>query len=256
MEEELSWSDSELVSSIIESAKKYGDIRHRNIAIQPIPFMDVHNFYARAFGGIFVFRDLPSGTPLLVFLDKEVWQQDGGQDANAFHVSDPAVFSRLEQEGVLTIGTEWYKQNPEELQWKWEYLVMDGICLKDDGLDYDSLSSACKKKHIRENEGDFPETLYELEHFMGQLRKDLAPRREELSPELARILMRPKEGLPPLLTEVLSILVYHTVPLDPYGLYEYDKNEFAKRYNTWTASKQRYVKNLITKSYSPKYKEA
>jgi hypothetical protein len=51
--------DEKIHEELLESAKKYGDLRNRVLSLKPLTYK-TQSFYTRAFGGVFVLRDFIS----------------------------------------------------------------------------------------------------------------------------------------------------------------------------------------------------
>lgn len=64
--------DREVHQKVLNSAKKYGDLRNRKLRLDPIT-LKVGSFYTRAFGGVFVLRDFIK--PILIFEDEKVFKK-------------------------------------------------------------------------------------------------------------------------------------------------------------------------------------
>ena len=60
--------DENIHKQLLASAKKYGDLRERNLILEEIKYT-TDSFYTKAFGGIFVLKDFVK--PILIFQEKE-----------------------------------------------------------------------------------------------------------------------------------------------------------------------------------------
>ena len=87
--------DRSIHNKILESAKKYGDLRHRKLQLEPIT-LDIGSFYTKAFGGIFVLRDFVND--IIIFEEMEVFQRaikNTVHDVSLFHTSHNELTSTL-----------------------------------------------------------------------------------------------------------------------------------------------------------------
>ena len=64
--------DENIHQQLLTSAKKYGDLRQRNINFDAIIYTS-DSFYTKAFGGIFVLRNFIK--PILVFQNDEAYKE-------------------------------------------------------------------------------------------------------------------------------------------------------------------------------------
>ncbi|MCK0131511.1 hypothetical protein MWU59_08345 [Flavobacteriaceae bacterium F08102] len=87
--------DEELHGKILDSARTHGDLRERNIGLEPLVFQ-CNTFYTKAFKGIFVLRDFI--LPILVFEDMEVYKlaiKDTEHDVLMYHIDQPELMEKL-----------------------------------------------------------------------------------------------------------------------------------------------------------------
>lgn len=93
--------DESMHEQLLESAKSYGDLRHRNFIMSAIAF-DVDSFYSKAFGGVYVLREFI--TPIVIFRDKENYNEaikDVVHDILIYHVGQPELVTKLRDHMIL-----------------------------------------------------------------------------------------------------------------------------------------------------------
>ncbi|MBL4663402.1 MAG: hypothetical protein JKY22_07585, partial [Flavobacteriaceae bacterium] len=87
--------DRGLHKKLLESAKKYGDLRQRKLNLEPIS-LTIKSFYTKAFGGVFVLRDFVND--IIVFETMEVFEKaikDTVHNVTLFHISHNELTSTL-----------------------------------------------------------------------------------------------------------------------------------------------------------------
>ncbi len=58
-EDEDAWADAILREQIINSSRKFGDLRFRKVEIPPYPYNRISSFYSSTFGGIYILKNTP-----------------------------------------------------------------------------------------------------------------------------------------------------------------------------------------------------
>ncbi|MCI0560830.1 MAG: hypothetical protein MN733_20290 [Nitrososphaera sp.] len=245
------WADENFRRQVEESGKRFGDFRHRDVVIQTIPFMNTRDFYARAFGGVYVLRETRSGEHLLVLEDEGIYETFGRGSKDMLSLKDPSLFDRLFAEGLIECSLDRYMEDQGPLWEKWHMLLADAMYANDPEMDYGSLSTASQKAYVRRHKNEIPEVFFELERLICSLKKRRVPSKESLSSALFQILAVPSQDVGELLQGVICQLIHHVVPLDILGMYTCDKNHFATQYEGWPAGKQRHAEKLIQGRYVP-----
>ena len=98
--------DENLHQQLLTSAKKYGDLRERDLNLDPIIFTS-DSFYTKAFGGIYLLRNFI--TPILIFEEKEAYKEainDTTYDVLMFHVSQPQLVTQLRDHLIIECNLE------------------------------------------------------------------------------------------------------------------------------------------------------
>ena len=98
--------DETIHQQLLNSAKAYGDLRHRNLNLHELQFT-TDSFYTRAFGGVFVLRDFI--TPIVVFED-EKWHKEAIKDTNydvlIYHIQQPELMDKLRDHVIIEYDLE------------------------------------------------------------------------------------------------------------------------------------------------------
>lgn len=98
--------DETLHKQLLDSAKKYGDLRHRDLDLHEIQYT-TDSFFTRSFGGIYVLRDFI--TPIVVFED-ETWHKEAIKDTNydvlIYHILQPELMDKLRDHVIIEYDLE------------------------------------------------------------------------------------------------------------------------------------------------------
>ncbi|WP_346882298.1 DUF6638 family protein [uncultured Algibacter sp.] len=98
--------DENLHQELLESAKTYGDLRHRDLDLQDIQYQ-TDSFYTKAFGGVYLLRDFIK--PLVVFEDIK-WHKEAIKDTNydvlIYHINQPELMDKLRDHLIIEHNLE------------------------------------------------------------------------------------------------------------------------------------------------------
>lgn len=244
------WFDPKLREQIIASAKAHGDMRFRSVEITDWQFADLASFHTRAFGGIFVFRELLEDEFLLVVEDSKELKKIKNQ-RGVMGIADKALLSRLYEQDLVQVDLEWYRQHPEILEEKRECLIADAVCSSRPETDYVSLTPAQKKGLLKQCGNETPKVFFDLERLMRQLSQGQTPVLQRLSRDLRLTLLHPNQELSESMQEVVGRLIARLQPLSLINLFKYDKELFYRRYQTWPEAKKLWAIRMIQQYHKP-----
>lgn len=239
------WFDPSLRAQIIESARKHGDLRQSRLAIPEISFGDMEAFFARAFGGVFVFREIPGHQALVILADGASAPAATDEGVVFARLSDPELFSLLEDEKLIELNPELYARHPEQLAQLWECLLGDVISREAPEVDYAGLTTIQKKGWIRKLSSSIPDVFFDLERLMARMRLPGFVHPEQWPQGLAKLLVHPRHDLPAAVREVVWQLLCRLSPQNAMRLYRHDKDHFFELYRDWPDNKRRWVTHLI-----------
>lgn len=248
----FAWGDSKLHKQIIASSKKYGDLRFRSLDIPDTPYTHVRTFYSRAFGGIFVFRDLPGKQPILILEEQE--SKVSGELSHRhieFNLNDPGLMAILEREKLIETDMLHYQTRELRLHRLLDCLFAEACCAEHPDMDIRDLASGKKKGLTVElfNKGKLNSLYVELERLIKQLSSFNDLRFNELSPELQSFIAVPNPDLPKNMKDVVWKLLLKLSPCDVMKLYQYDKEGFFNAYQQWPENQQNWVINYLQEHY-------
>ncbi|MCF7560058.1 hypothetical protein L3X39_05360 [Sabulilitoribacter multivorans] len=98
--------DETIHQQLLDSAKKYGDLRYRDLDLHELQFT-TNSFYTRAFGGVYILRDFIS--PIVVFEDLK-WYKEAIKDTNydvlIYHIEQPELMDKLRDHIIIEYDLE------------------------------------------------------------------------------------------------------------------------------------------------------
>ncbi|MDO8669258.1 MAG: hypothetical protein Q7K65_03110 [Candidatus Buchananbacteria bacterium] len=247
------WFDQQLRQDIIESAKKYGDLRFRSINIPNMKFSDLRYFYTRAFNGVFVFCDLENANhhSVLIMEDEDQYKSVKINGQGIYYLGDSKIIDRLTKYGLIEIDLEWYRNNLDELRKKRGALILSAICENYPDIDYGKTTSPKKKSLIKDLGDRMPKVFFQLQRLIKQLTIGQIPTVSNLSPSLKRILIHPASSLAGPDREVVWQMICKICPLEVLRLYVSDKDLFFREYLTWPEAKKKWVVEFLKENYTP-----
>lgn len=238
--------DLQLHEQLLESAKKYGDLRKRKLQLDPIT-LDIGSFYTKAFGGIFVLRDFI--TDILVFESLELFQnaiKDTVHDVSLYHVSHheltAALVNQLIAEFNIKKASESERYARIKKQFFIEYLPKDVMQPINEILDNPFLF----KKYLNELDTETQKKILSVEIYnqRKQVERDLNLE-DVVDPDYAKALLEPHSSLEEEQKELVWKLLTKMIPKDPLYLYWYNKEQFYDAFKTWPESYQDWVIDCI-----------
>lgn len=250
-EERLAWTDGTLRGQILESAKAHGDLRYRSLVIPDMPF-SVRSFSTRAFGGVFVFRDLKNHEYLIVVEDAALAVPVGKKSRGLrLHIGDVSLPDVLVAEGLATADPAYFKDHDEDLTRLLDCLFVDSYCAACPKIDVCSFNSARRKGCITtlKKSGSLPDLYGELERYARRIRSNMMPKR--VSKGLKRLLLHPAANLDKDSEAAVRQLLAAMEPADVLRLYTHDKERFYAVYKTWPEGKRKWAAAYIKERYKP-----
>jgi hypothetical protein len=231
-EEGNNFIDRKIHNKILESARNYGDLRHRKLILEPIK-LPIKSFYTRAFGGIFVLRDWRND--IIVFEDMKVFEnaiKDTVHDVSLFHISHNELMAALVNYQVTQFDIKKAAKTKRYERIKKHFFVEQ---LKSIDHPLHEILDKDTQKRIMSVELYNQRKIVERELKMDYV-VDLSYTKSLLEPH-ANLEEEPRELVWKLLTKI--------APTDPLHLYWYDKEQFYKAYGGWEPSYQEWVINCI-----------
>ncbi len=237
--------DESLHQQLLESAKKYGDLRERDITLSEIHYT-ANSFYTKAFGGIYVLRDFVA--PIIVFEKENSYKEaikDTVHDVMIYHIEQQELVNQLRDHVII------------------DYDLDADVKTKR----YERIKKYIFSQHLKKTQHPIKDILSDTLLFKSYLNKmELASRKRVMSVErylekseisnefkiadivdqkMFHALHSPHSSLEPKHQDLIWKLLVNVSPKDILFLYWYDKEEFYEQFKTWDESMKDWVIETI-----------
>ncbi len=237
--------DENLHQQLLGSAKKYGDLRHRDVSLSEIHFT-ANSFYTKAFGGIYVLRDFVA--PIVVFEEESSYKEaikDTVHDVMIYHIEQHELVNQLRDHVII------------------DYDLDRDVRTKR----YERIKKYIFSQHLKKTQHPIKDILSDSLLFKSYLNKmELEARKRVMSVErylekseisneykivdivdqkMFHALHSPHSSLEPKHQDLIWKLLVNVAPKDILFLYWYDKEEFYEQFKTWDESMKDWVIHTI-----------
>lgn len=252
--EDDAYTNRNLIGNLIESAKGFGDLRHRSVNIPGVPFSQVQNFYTRALGGVFVFRDTPKRSTPLIIIEGEAQGDADEERAGLYHVGpDPLPMLRaLERSGLVKRvvrleESEQKRRLKEVIGYLLARAIYDSGCNENIGT-----MAAPKRKGFRVKASEhLPESYHQLAGYLRALDTDSSPPPLRTTLPAWRHSLIPSPGLDSLTTDIVWQLLCLVDPVNIEMTYRHSKHQFYRLYQKWNPGQREWAVYLLEKKGLP-----
>lgn len=237
--------DRGIHNKLLNSAKKYGDLRQRKLNLEPIT-LTIKSFYTKAFGGIFVLRDFVND--IIVFETMEVFEKaikDTVHDVTLFHISHNELTSTLVNHRITDFNIKKAAKTKRYQRIK-KRLFVQHLESFEHPLHEVLDSTFLFKKYLNDLDKDIQKKIMSVEIYNQRkiVERDLNME-DVVDLQYTKSLLEPHSLLEEEPRELVWQLLTKIAPTDPLHLYWYDKEQFYKAYATWRPSYREWVINCI-----------
>lgn len=233
--------DETIHQELLASAKKYGDLRNRDIELINVTYK-TGSFFTEAFGGVYLLRDFIS--PIIIFENEKYYKEaikDTFHDVIIFHIKQPELMKQLRDHVII------------------EYDLAEEITTKR----YERVKKYVFFEKLKDTQHPIQKILDDEMLFKSYLNKmDLEDRKEVMGVEryvekiqtsnqykindliqqdLFNALHSPHSSLKPEHQDLIWKLLVTLSDKDVLFLYWYDKEAFYTKFKSWDASMQDWV---------------
>jgi hypothetical protein len=233
--------DEDLQQELLSSAKKYGDLRNRDLNLTPLHY-SVDSFFSRAFGGVYVLRDFVK--TIVVFENKEVYQEaikDTYHDVLIYHIEQPELIKKLEDYQIVSydleaaVGTKRYERIKK-------YYFTQHLADPEHPVKEILDSKSLFRSYLNKMAVGKRKKVMGVELYLERIARSNAFKLEDMvSKELFNGLLDPHSSLSPNDRDIIHRLLINISPLDVLFLYWYDKEQFYNSYKEWDDSLKDWV---------------
>ncbi len=238
--------DENLQSQILESAKRYGDLRSRDLSLPNLKFQ-TDSFYTKAFGGIYLLRDFIK--PIVVFENEDSYKEaikDTVHDVLIYHISQPELIEKLTDHLIIECNLEdivktdkydrikkyEFAQTLKDVQHPIKEILTNNVLFK----------SYLNKLDIKQRK-----QVMSVELYLERLERSNAYKLEDMvDQQMYFALHKPHSSLSVKHQDLIWKLLVNVAPKDVLFLYWYDKEQFYKNYDTWDESFKDWVIETIS----------
>lgn len=233
--------DEGVHKQLLDSATTYGDLRLRDLALDPIQF-STDSFYTRAFGGVYLLRDFIK--PMIIFESRAHYNEaikDTFHDVLIYHLSHPELIDKLKDYLIIECDLEYMVTTPNYARIKKyelaQFLKNTEHPIRDILNDRVLLRSYLNKIDINARK-----QVMGVELYLEKLEQSNAFKLEDIvNQSMYFALHQPHSSLTVEHRDLIHKLLINIAPKDVLFLYWYDKEQFYRNYETWEDSFKDWV---------------
>ncbi|WP_431157661.1 DUF6638 family protein [Winogradskyella poriferorum] len=238
--------DEDIHKELLDSANTYGDLRNRDLVLQPLQY-STGSFYTRAFDGIYLLRDFIK--PIVIFESQEFYKEaikDTIHDVLIYHISQPELIDKLKDHIIIDCNLEAMVKTPNyDRIKKFElYQMLD----KAEHPAQEILNNkALFKSYLNKLDMTGRKKVMSVELYLEKLERSNAYKIEDIVDQsLYFSLHQPHSSLAADHRDLIHKLLINIAPKDVLFLYWYDKEQFYESYKTWDDSFRDWVIEQIS----------
>jgi hypothetical protein len=244
------WRDNLQRAELLRSVQRWGDMRNRDYAVGPHEFRRVRNFHSRAFGGVFLFRELPRNIGAFFVAPREVAIELRKKHKAVGSIESRKLLPLLVEMGLLRASADFHRSNPRFLLGVRRFLFVRTVAEADPAQPLVDLTSAQEKALVHRYREQLPEAYFELEEIAYKLKNEP---NEKLRPSSGawRYLLQPAPGLNAMDQALAWRLYAENLPANPETLYRYAKPRFYQLYREWPQTLRAWCVRYLRESGFP-----
>jgi hypothetical protein len=238
--------DENIHEKLLASAKAHGDLRNRQLNLDPLEFQ-TNSFFTKAYGGIYVLRDFIM--PMIVFEDEEAHKEaikDTFHDILMYHISQPELINKLKDHLIVDNNLDDVVKTPRYDRIK---KVMMFYELKETEHPIKDIlnDKVLFRRYLNKIDAQALKRVTGVEIYLERLERSNAFKVHDLvDNHLYYALHKPHSSLEPKHQDLIWKLLVNVSSKDILFLYWYDKEQFYKNYETWDPSFQDWVIETIS----------
>ncbi len=238
--------DENIHEELLKSAKKYGDLRNRDLNLPDLQF-ETDSFFSEAYGGVYVLRDFI--TPIVVFEDEQAYKEsikDTSHEVLIYHISQPELMDKLRDHLIIecdleeAVKTDRYQRIKKfvfyEVLKDAKHPVKE---ILDDKVLFKSYLNKIDVKALKLVNG--------VEIYLERLERSNEYKVHDMvDDKFYYALHQPHSSLTPIHQDLIWKLLVNISPKDVLYLYWYDKEKFYELYKDWDESFKEWVIEIIS----------
>jgi len=225
--------DENLQHELLASARAHGDLRGRNIGLEPLIF-ECSTFYTKAFNGIYVLRDFI--LPILVFEDLEAYKEaikDTEHDVLMYHIDQPELMDKLRDHSLIECDLEQVVKSDRYERVK-KFVFAEALKKRSHPLNQILEEPLLYKRYLNTLSIDERKRVMGVELYLEKLETSNQYKIEDLvDKSMYNALHQPHSSLELIYQDLIWQLLVNVSDKDILHLYWYDKEQFYKDFVPW-----------------------
>lgn len=238
--------DEDIHNQLLDSAKTFGDLRHRDLNLHPLHFT-TGSFFTRAFGGIYLLRDFIK--PIIIFEDDKAYKQaikDTVHDVFIYHIFQPELMDKLKDHLIIECDLETIVKTPNYDRIK-KYEFAQTLKEAQHSINDILNDKVLFKSYLNKIDIESRKKVMSVELYLEKLERSNTYKLEDIVDQsMYFALHQPHSSLSAEHRDLIHKLLINIAPKDILFLYWYDKEQFYKSYETWDNSFKDWVIGRIS----------
>jgi hypothetical protein len=238
--------DENIHEELLKSAKKYGDLRDRDLNLPELQF-ETDSFFSEAYGGVYVLRDFI--TPIVVFEDEQSYKEsikDTSHEVLIYHISQPELMDKLRDHLIIECDLEEVVKTDRYQRIK-KFVFYE--VLKDPKHPVKEIleDKVLFRSYLNKIDVKALKLVNGVEIYLERLERSNEYKVHDMvDDKFYYALHQPHSSLTPIHQDLICKLLINISAKDVLYLYWYDKEKFYKLYKDWDESFKEWVIEIIS----------
>ncbi|CAA0159232.1 DUF6638 family protein [Tenacibaculum maritimum] len=246
--EENNFINENIHQQLLDSGKRYGDLRDRDLTLEKITFK-TDSFYTKAFGGIYLLRDFLD--PILVFEEEKIYKEavkDTEYQVLMYHISHTELVEKLRDHLIIECDLE-EKMTLKRYERIKKFIFSKYLKNTRHPIETILEDEMLFKSYLNKISIEARKEVMSVDRYLEKIKKDTKVQMHDIiDREIYFSLHKPHSSLGVKDQDLVWKLLVNIAPNDVLFLYWYEKEQFYKKYLNWSESMQNWVITTINKN--------
>ncbi|CAA0168285.1 DUF6638 family protein [Tenacibaculum maritimum] len=246
--EENNFINENIHQQLLDSGKRYGDLRDRDLTLEKITFK-TDSFYTKAFGGIYLLRDFLD--PILVFEEEKAYKEavkDTEYQVLMYHISHTELVEKLRDHLIIECDLE-EKMTLKRYERIKKFIFSKYLKNTRHPIETILEDEMLFKSYLNKISIEARKEVMSVDRYLEKIKKDTKVQMHDIiDREIYFSLHKPHSSLGVKDQDLVWKLLVNIAPNDVLFLYWYEKEQFYKKYLNWSESMQNWVITTINKN--------
>ncbi|MDB0602699.1 DUF6638 family protein [Tenacibaculum maritimum] len=246
--EENNFINENIHQQLLDSGKRYGDLRDRDLTLEKITFK-TDSFYTKAFGGIYLLRDFLD--PILVFEEEKTYKEavkDTEYQVLMYHISHTELVEKLRDHLIIECDLE-EKMTLKRYERIKKFIFSKYLKNTRHPIETILEDEMLFKSYLNKISIEARKEIMSVDRYLEKIKKDTKVQMHDIiDREIYFSLHKPHSSLGVKDQDLVWKLLVNIAPNDVLFLYWYEKEQFYKKYLNWSESMQNWVITTINKN--------